>query len=105
MKKIIKGDDVVVLTGKNKGAQGKVLRVLENDKVIVENVNMVKKHTKANPQVGDPGGIVEKESPIHVSNIGLYDPTTKKAGRIGFRVDDSGKKVRYFKSSNEAVDI
>lgn len=105
MNKILKGDDVVVLTGKNKGAQGKVLRVLPNEKVVVENVNMVKKHTRPNPQVGEPGGIVEKEAPIHVSNVALYNPATKKADRVGFRFNDAGKKVRFFKSTNEVVDI
>lgn len=105
MNKILKGDDVVVLTGKNKGAQGKVLRVLPNEKVVVENVNMVKKHTRPNPQVGEPGGIVEKEAPIHVSNVALYNPATKKADRVGFRFNDVGKKVRFFKSTNEVVDI
>ena len=105
MKKILKGDDVVVLTGKNKGTQGKVLRVFPNETVIVENVNMVKKHTKPNPQVGEPGGIVEKESPIHISNIALYNPATKKADRVGLRFNDAGEKVRFFKSTNEVVDI
>lgn len=105
MQKIIKGDDVVILTGKNKGAQGKVQKVLADNTLIVENVNMIKKHTKPNPQIGEPGGIVEKESPVHISNVGLYNPSTKKADRIGFRILENGKKVRFFKSTNEVVDI
>lgn len=105
MQKIIKGDDVVILTGKNKGAQGTVLRIFPDNTLIVENVNMIKKHTKPNPQIGEPGGIVEKESPVHISNVGLYNPSTKKADRVGFRFLENGKKVRYFKSTNEVVDI
>lgn len=105
MQKIIKGDDVVILTGKNKGAQGKVQKVLSDNTLIVENVNMIKKHTKPNPQIGEPGGIVEKESPVHTSNVGLYNPSTKKADRVGFRILENGKKVRFFKSTNEVVDI
>ena len=105
MRKIKKGDDVIVLTGKDKGKRGTVLRVTSDDRVVVENVNMVKRHTKPNPQRGAAGGIVERESAIHASNVALFNPATKKADRVGFRVLEDGRKVRYFKSNNEVVDI
>jgi len=105
MKKIIKGDDVIVLTGKNKGTRGVVLSVVTEDRIVVENVNFVKKNTRPNPQIGEPGGIVEKESPIHISNVAIFNPATKKADRVGVRVLEDGKKVRYFKSNDEVVDI
>ncbi len=105
MKKIIKGDDVIVLSGKNKGTRGSVLSIVSEERIIVENVNIIKKHTKPNPQVGEPGGIVEKESPIHISNVAIFNPATKKADRVGIRVLEDGKKVRYFKSNDEVVDI
>jgi large subunit ribosomal protein L24 len=105
MNKIRKGDDVVVKVGKDSGKRGTVLRVMpEADKLVVENVNIVKKHTKPNPQAGVPGGIVEKEMPIHVSNVMLYNPQTKKGDRVGIKVLEDGRKVRVFKSTNEAVD-
>jgi large subunit ribosomal protein L24 len=105
MYKIRKGDDVVVKIGKDSGKRGVVLRVLpEADKLVVENVNIVKKHTKANPQAGVPGGIVEKEMPIHVSNVMLYNPQTKKGDRVGFKTLEDGRKVRIFKSTSEVVD-
>jgi large subunit ribosomal protein L24 len=105
MHKIRKGDDVVVKTGKDSGKRGTVLRVLPDvDKLVVENVNVVKKHTKPNPQAGVPGGIVEKEMPIHVSNVMLYNPQTKKGDRVGFKVLGDGRKVRVFKSTDEVVD-
>lgn len=105
MNKIRKGDDVVVKVGKDSGKRGTVLRVMpEADKLVVENVNVVKKHTKPNPQAGVPGGIVEKEMPIHVSNVMLYNPQTKKGDRVGVKVLEDGRKVRVFKSTNEAVD-
>ncbi|VAW74136.1 LSU ribosomal protein L24p (L26e) [hydrothermal vent metagenome] len=106
MRKIRKGDDVVVMIGKDSGKRGNVLKVLpEVDKLIVENVNIVKKHTKPNPQAGVAGGIIEKEMPIHVSNIMLYNPQTKKGDRIGFRTLEDGRKVRVFKSNDEVVDV
>ncbi|MEE9354855.1 MAG: 50S ribosomal protein L24 [Methylococcaceae bacterium] len=105
MKKIIKGDDVIVLSGRNKGTRGPVLSIVSDERVIVENVNIIKKHTRPNPQVGEPGGIVEKEAPIHISNIAIYNPATKKADRVGIRILEDGKKVRYFKSNDEVVDI
>jgi large subunit ribosomal protein L24 len=106
MRKIRKGDDVVVRTGKDSGKRGTVLKVLpELGKVVVENVNIVKKHTKPNPQRGVSGGIMEKEMPIDASNVMLYNPQTKKADRVGFRILQDGRKVRIFKSTNEAVDV
>ncbi len=105
MKKIIKGDDVIVLSGRNKGTRGPILSIVSDERVIVENVNIIKKHTRPNPQVGEPGGIVEKEAPIHISNIAIYNPATKKADRVGIRILEDGKKVRYFKSNDEVVDI
>ena len=101
--KIRRDDEVVVLAGKDKGKQGKVLRVLIADNsVIVEGVNLVKKHTKPNPQLGVAGGIVEKEASIHVSNVAIVNPATGKADRVGFRFEDE-KKVRFFKSNGELV--
>jgi len=105
MRKIKKGDDVIVLTGKDKGKRGTVLSVTADDRVFVDNVNMVKRHTKANPQRGVAGGIVEKEASITLSNVALFNPVTKKADRVGFRVLEDGRKVRYFKSNDEVVDI
>ncbi|MGJ0486320.1 MAG: 50S ribosomal protein L24 [Methylomicrobium sp.] len=104
MQKIRKGDDVIVRTGKDKGKSGRVTKVLKDDKVLVEGINQVKKSQKPNPNAGVTGGIVTKDMPIHISNIGLYNPATKKADRVGIRVLDNGKKVRYFKSTNEVVD-
>ena len=104
--KIKKGDQVVVLTGKDKSKRGTVLRVLTGeDKVIVENVNMVKRHTKGNPQKGTAGGIVEKEMPIHISNIAIWNPVLNKADRIGYKELEDGRKVRYFRSNDEVIDI
>ena len=104
MHRIRKGDQVIVTTGRDKGRQGTVIRVLEDDHVVVENVNMVKKHQKPNPQQGVPGGIVQKEAPIHVSNVMLFNPATKKGDRVGFKQLDDGRKVRVFKSNGEVVD-
>lgn len=101
--KIRRDDEVVVLAGKDKGKQGKVLKVLiADDRLIVEGVNLVKKHTKPNPQLGVAGGIVEKEASIHVSNVAIVNPATGKADRVGFRFEDE-KKVRFFKSNGELV--
>jgi len=106
MNKIKKGDEVVVLIGKDKGKRGIVLNVLsEVDKLVVENVNMAKRHTKGNPMQGTPGGIVEKEMALHISNVAIWNPVTNKADRVGFRFLEDGQKVRYFKSNNEVVDI
>ena len=106
MRKIRKGDDVVITTGRDRGKRGVVLRVIPDlDKPVVENVNIVKKHTKPNPQAGVTGGIIEKEMPLDVSNVMLYNPHTHKGDRVGFRVLEDGKKVRVFKSNDEVVDI
>ena len=104
MNKIKKGDEVIVLTGKDKDKRGLVLSVVSADKVLVEGINTVKKHQKPNPNKGVEGGIVEKQMPINVSNVAIYDPGTKKAGRVGFIVLEDGKKVRFFKSNNEVLD-
>lgn len=102
-RKIRRDDEVVVLAGKDKGKQGKVLKVLaSDDKLIIEGVNLVKKHQKPNPQLNVPGGIVEKEAAIHVSNVAIVNPATGKADRVGFRFEDE-KKVRFFKSNGELV--
>jgi large subunit ribosomal protein L24 len=105
MRKIRKGDQVVVTTGKDKGKRGTVLRMLGDEKVVVENVNIAKKHVRPNPMRGEQGGIVDKEMPLHVSNVALYNPTTGKADRVGFKVLDDGRKVRVFKSNGEVVDV
>lgn len=105
MRKIKKGDDVIILAGKDKGKRGNVLRVTPDNRVVVENVNVVKRHTKPNPQRGVAGGIVEKEASIDISNVALFNPATKKADRIGFRTLEDGRKVRFYKSNNEVVDI
>lgn len=102
MLKIKHNDEVVVISGKDKGKRGKVLRTL-GDKIVVSGVNIVKKHQKPVPQRGTQGGIVEKEAPIHVSNVAIWNPVTQKADRVGFRVGQDGAKVRFFKSNNEAV--
>lgn len=103
MNKIRKGDTVVVITGKDKGKRGAVLSVLEN-RLLVEGVNRVKKHTKPNPYKNQPGGILEKEASIHVSNVALLNPATQKADRVGFKVLEDGRKVRVFKSNGELVE-
>ncbi len=105
MRRIRKGDEVIVLVGKDKGKRGNVLRVLPNDKVIVENVNVVKRHTKPNPARGVAGGIIDKEMPVHISNVNLYNPVTKKGDRVGVRILEDGRKVRFFKSTGEVVDV
>ena len=105
MNKIKKGDEVIVLAGQDKGKRGTVLKVLENGKALVNDVNIVKKHVRGNPQTGETGGIVEREAAIQLSNIGLYNPATGKADRIGFKTLEDGRKVRYFKSSGETVDL
>jgi len=105
MRKIRKGDDVIVIAGKDKGKRGNVLRVYADDRVVVQNVNMVKRHTRPNPARGVAGGIVEKEMPVHVSNIALFNPATKKADRVGLKTLDDGRKVRFFKSNGEVVDV
>ncbi len=105
MQKIKQGDEVIVRTGKDKGKSGRVSKVLKDNKVLVEGINQVKKNQKPNPNAGVSGGIVVKDMPINISNIGLYNPETKKADRVGFKFLEDGKKVRYFKSTNEIVDV
>lgn len=106
MRKIKSGDEVIVIAGKSKGQRGKVTKVLiEDEKVLVEGANLVKKHQRANPQAGVEGGIIEKEAPLHISNIAIFNPATGKADRVGIKTLDDGKKVRVFKSSNEQIDI
>ncbi|HEY8555220.1 MAG TPA: 50S ribosomal protein L24 [Burkholderiales bacterium] len=104
MRKIRKGDQVIVLAGRDKGKRGAVIRVLPDDRVLVEGVNMVKRHMRPNPQRNITGGIIDKEAPIHISNVALYNPTTGKGERVGFRTLEDGRKVRYFKKSGEVVD-
>ncbi len=105
MNKLKKGDDVIVIAGKDKGRRGTVLKVLANGRVLVENVNMIKKHTRPNPNKGETGGIVEKEASMDASNVMLYNPRSKQGDRVGFKVLEDGRKVRFFKSDNEVVDV
>ena len=104
MKTIRKGDEVIVIAGKDKGRRGTVLRV-DGDRVVVENVNLVKKHQKPNPSKGVTGAIVQKEAPVHVSNLALFNPVAKKADRVGFKQLEDGRKVRIFRSTGEMVDV
>ena len=104
MRKIRKGDEVVVIAGREKGRRGTVIRVLADDRVLVENVNMVKRHTRPNPQRGTQGGVVEKEASLHLSNVLLWNPVAKKGDRVGIRTLADGRNVRYFKSNDEVVD-
>ena len=105
MKRIKKGDEVIVIAGRSRGQRGHVLSILGNERFLVENVNMVKRHTKPDPGRNIPGGIVEKEAPIHGSNVQLFNPATNKADKIGYKTLGDGRKVRVFKSNGEAVDI
>jgi large subunit ribosomal protein L24 len=105
MRKIKKGDDVIVITGKDKGKRGTVLRIFADDRLVVENINLAKKHTKGNPNTGKAGGIIEQEMPLQISNVALYNPISKKADRVGIRALQDGRRVRYFKSNNEVVDV
>lgn len=105
MNRIKKGDEVVIISGKDKGRRGRVMTVHADNKVTVENINMVKKHAKPNPMRGVEGGIVEQEMPIHLSNVMLFNPATSKGDRVGFKILEDGKKVRYFKSNGEVVDV
>ena len=104
MEHIRKGDSVVVLTGRDKGKRGSVLRRTDKDHVLVEGINRVKKHAKPNPMKGQPGGIVDKEMPIHISNIALFNQQTQNADRVGIKALEDGKKVRVFKSNGEQID-
>ena len=104
MNKIRKGDEVIVTTGKDKGKRGTVLRVLSSDQLVVEGGGVVKKHAKPNPMRGVTGGIIEKEMPIHISNVALFNSATQKGDRVGFKALEDGRKVRVFKSNGEVVD-
>ena len=103
MNRIRKGDQVVVIAGKDKGKKGDVIRVA-GDKVVVSNINVIKRHTKPNPQAGQPGGVIEREAPIHISNVMLFNPASGKGERVAFKVLEDGRKLRVFRSSGEAVD-
>jgi len=103
MRKIKRDDQVVVIAGKDKGKRGKVVSVLANERVVVAGVNIIKKHTKPNPNLGVAGGIIEKEAPVHVSNVAIVNPETQKADRVGFKVEN-GEKQRVFKSTKKAID-
>ena len=103
--KIRKGDDVIIMAGKDKGKRGTVLRIAGDDRVVVENINLARKHVKPNPNKGEQGGIIDKEMPLHVSNVALYNPATEKGDRVGFKTLDDGRKVRVFKSNGEVVDV
>lgn len=105
MHRLRKGDEVVVVAGRDKGRRGTVVRILPDGRLYVENINMVKRHTKPNPARGGAGGIIEKEAPIQSSNVMLYNPMKKSGDRIGFRFLEDGRKVRYFKSDGEVVDV
>ena len=104
MRKIKKGDDVIVITGKDKGKRGTVLRVVDREHVLVEGANRVKKHQRPNPMKGASGGIVDREMPLHVSNVAIFNPTTKKADRIGTKLLEDGRRVRIYKANGEVID-
>jgi large subunit ribosomal protein L24 len=105
MRKIKKGDEVLVTTGRDKGKRGTVLRVVDPEHLLVEGANMVKKHQRPNPMKGQTGGIIDKEMPLHVSNVAIFNPATKKADRVGIKVMDDGRRVRVFKSNGEMIDV
>ena len=105
MNKIRKGDKVILNTGKDKGKQGIVLNILKNNRVVVEGLNMVKKHTKPNPAKGDQGGLVSKEMPINISNIAIYNSKSNKTDKVNFKELKDGKKIRIYKSTQEAIDV
>lgn len=104
MRKIKREDDVVVLTGKDKGKRGKVVQVLDDNRVVVAGINVIKKHQKPNPQRNEQGGIQEREAPIQVSNVAIFNSVTSKADRVGFKILEDGRKVRVFKSTGEVID-
>jgi large subunit ribosomal protein L24 len=105
MERIRKGDEVIVIAGRSRGQRGHVLKVLKDNRFLVENVNMVKRHQKPDPQNQKPGGIIEREAPIQASNVMLYNPATDKGDRVGFKFLEDGRKVRFFRSTGEVVDI
>ena len=103
MRKIKKGDNVIVIAGRDKGKRGSVTQIVDAEHVVVGGINQVKKHTRPNPMKNQPGGIITKEIPIHVSNVAVYNPVTQKADRIGFRTLNDGRKVRFYKSNGEVL--
>lgn len=105
MQRLRKNDEVIVIAGKDRGKRGHVLRVMDDGRVVVEGMNVAKRHTKPNPMRNVPGGIIEKELPIQASNVAIYNPQKDQADRIGFKTLEDGRKVRYFKSSSEVIDV
>ena len=105
MNKIKKGDEVIVIAGRSKGQRGIVLKRLDENRLMVESVNMIKKHVKPNPNAGEQGGIIDKESPINQSNVMIFNPATEKGDRVGFKTLDDNRKVRFFKSNGEVIDV
>lgn len=105
MNKLKKGDSVIIIAGKDKGKKGEVLKVIDPDKLVISNINLAKKHVKPNPNKGESGGIIEREMPLHISNVMMFNPITKKGDRVGFKKLEDGKKVRIYKSNKEVIDI
>ncbi|MEC7833241.1 MAG: 50S ribosomal protein L24 [Pseudomonadota bacterium] len=105
MNKLKKGDTVIIKAGKDKGKKGEIMKVIDEENLVVSNINLAKKHIKGNPNKGVDGGIIEREMPIHISNIMIFNPLTKKGDRVGFKKLDTGKRVRVFRSNNEVIDI
>jgi|TARA_B100000959_G_scaffold60253_1_gene63274 large subunit ribosomal protein L24 len=105
MNKLKKGDSVIVISGKDKGKKGEIIKVIEPDKLLVTNINLAKKHVKPNPNKEETGGIIEREMPLHISNVMMLNPITKKRDKIGFKKLEDGKKVRIYKSNKEVIDI
>lgn len=105
MKKLRKGDEVIMIAGKDKGRRGRITLIVGDDRAVVENINVLTHYQRPNPQAGVQGGLLKKESSVHISNMALYNPQTDKADRVGIRQLEDGKKVRFFKSNNEVVDI
>ena len=104
MRKLRREDEVIVIAGRDKGTRGTITRMVGGDKVIVAGVNIIKRHTRPNPNLGQPGGIVEKEAPLHISNVAIFNPDSGAADRVGIRIGEDGDKTRFFKSSGEDID-
>ena len=104
MRKLRRDDEVIVIAGRDKGARGTIVRMVGDEKVIVAGINMIKRHTRPNPNLGQPGGIVEKEAPLHISNVAIFNPDTDAADRVGIRLKDDGGKTRFFKSSGKDIE-
>lgn len=103
MRKLRRDDEVIVIAGRDKGTRGTITRMMKDDKVIIAGVNMIKRHTRPNPNLGQPGGIVEKEAPLHISNVAIFNPDKDGPDRVGIRTDEDGTKTRFFKSSGETI--